>query len=179
MNEKVPRTITATEVRDTLRRMGLKGEFIKSVYKGDRDPFKIYADEPLNWDRGKGARLINIQAWDGDEHDPVTCARCNGDYDDAGNYHQYDTPQPCARVEIGLGGQGPAGGSLGGGSGPSQYCPPMEPKMKADADSRVEWVLANLCEGELNRLYKLMHDGRGLRVGSADEAVRRWTKGLS
>ncbi len=64
-----------------------------------------------------------------------------------------------------------------GADGP--YCPPNEPKTKAEADSRVEWVLANLCPGEHARLYKLLHDGHGIRVESCDTASKNWKKGLS
>ena len=58
-------------------------------------------------------------------------------------------------------------------------CPTTEPVDLDLADTRVEWVLENLSNGELHRLYKLLHDGRGIRLTSCDDAVRHWKKGLS
>lgn len=46
-------------------------------------------------------------------------------------------------------------------------------------ERRVEWALANFTAGEKAYLYRLLHDGDGLRRAACDESVRKEKAGCS
>lgn len=55
---------------------------------------------------------------------------------------------------------------------------PLGPKVAnwAERERRVEWVLHNFSAGELAYLYKLAHDGHGVRRATCEDAIRKEAK---
>lgn len=48
-----------------------------------------------------------------------------------------------------------------------------KPPLWAIKERRVEWVLHNFTEGELAYVYKVLHDGRGMRRSGVDEVMKK------
>ncbi len=159
-------------MEERMRAFGLTEDYIDKLlqrgeyYTGDRDPFKDYGDGKF---KSAGQDWMLFDA-------PIPYEGCRVD------------PGPKAVIKALQGyftqAAGPAGGAnmIDQGAGveaTDPSCPPFAPTYTKDADARVEWVLKHLCAGELSRLYKLLHDGRGYRVESCDLAANNWKKGLT
>lgn len=71
-----------------------------------------------------------------------------------------------------------AAAAYGGFAPADPFEMPLGPKFGswAERERAVEWVLHNFSAGQLALLYKLLHDGHGLRRAAVDEKIKKESK---